>query len=318
MRWIWIFAWLSLTAAALAADEVAPGVALVSGGAYVLSEQPDGNSVLFDAPGGVIVFDTGRHAAHTRKVLDQAAAMGQPVVAVINSHWHLDHVGGNPTIRRAFPAVHIFASAAIKGARAGFLAKYRQDLFAEIAKLSDPVQKDGLLAEIAIVDAGPALEPDVVIEASGPRTIAGRTLDIHLERNAVTAGDVWLFDPKTRVLLAGDLVTLPAPFLDTACPRRWSAALAQLERATFTTLIPGHGPPLSRTQFAAYRTAYDRLLACAASKASNDACGAGWVRDAGALVPETDQKAAKALIGYYMEASLRAAPEQLAKLCGAP
>ena len=46
-----------------------------------------------------------------------------------------------------------------------------------------------------------------------------------LEARAVTAGDVWLFDPATRVLAAGDLVTLPAPFLDTACPERWKAAL---------------------------------------------------------------------------------------------
>jgi len=318
MRRLCVLAWLALATPAFAAEEVVPGVMLVSGGHYVLGEQPDGNSVLFKAPDGAIVFDTGRHAAHTQAVIDAAAAMGPRVAAVINSHWHLDHVGGNPMIRQAFPGVRIYASDAIKAARTGFLATYRQDLESEIAKVADPAQKDTMRAEIARIDAGKALEPDDVITASGPRAVAGRTLDINLERNAVTAGDVWVFDPETRVLIAGDLVTLPAPFFDTACPQRWGEALKRLDRADFSTLIPGHGPALSRAQFAAYRTAFDKLLRCAGSTASNDACTTGWLQDAGALVPETEQKTAKALIGYYMDASLRAPKEKLSKLCGAP
>jgi len=67
--------------------------------------------------------------------------------------------------------------------------------------------------------------PDVSVQASGEQTLAGRRLFVELEKDAVTAGDAWLRDIGARVLASGDLVTLPMPFLDTACAPRWSAAL---------------------------------------------------------------------------------------------
>src|SRR3569833_516837 len=121
---------------------------------------------------------------------------------------------------------------------------------------------------------------NVRIDSSGAHVIAGRRLDIHLERYAVTAGDVWVFDPNTHVLAAGDLVTLPVPFLDTACPQGWKVALTNLSHSQFTLLIPGHGPPMRREGFATYQRAFNNLLACAASPdKSGEACVESWVRD---------------------------------------
>src|SRR4051794_10375581 len=64
-------------------------------GAFVPGRQPDGNSVVLEGKTGLIVVDTGRHVAHTQAVIDLARAQGKPIAAVINTHWHLDHVGGN-------------------------------------------------------------------------------------------------------------------------------------------------------------------------------------------------------------------------------
>ena len=108
-----------------AAVEVAPGVWLLPGG-FAPGAQPDGNTVLFSAPGGLVVVDTGRHAAHADAVLALARAAGAPIAAVVNTHWHLDHVGGNPRLRAAYPALRVHASRAIEGARTGFLAAYRR------------------------------------------------------------------------------------------------------------------------------------------------------------------------------------------------
>ena len=61
-------------------------------------------------------MDTGRHAEHTQRILDYAKTAGLPIKPVVNSHWHLDHVGGNPRVRAAYPAVQVYASAAIEEA----------------------------------------------------------------------------------------------------------------------------------------------------------------------------------------------------------
>src|SRR5205085_9367192 len=117
------------------------------------------------------------------------------------------------------------------------------------------------------------------------RVIAGRKLFVHLESHAVTAGDVWVLDPTTDVLAAGDLVTLPVPFLDTACPEGWKAALDNLSHAGFKILVPGHGAPMQRDAFETYRHAYGNLLTCAAAreKASGE-CADGWAREARTLI----------------------------------
>jgi len=79
--------------AALAGEPVAPDVALLQG-AFVAGQQPDGNTLLLRGRDGVVVFDTGRHVTHVQRIIDAARGARLPVVAIVNSHWHLDHVSG--------------------------------------------------------------------------------------------------------------------------------------------------------------------------------------------------------------------------------
>ena len=162
-----------------------------------------------------------------------------PIRAVINSHWHLDHIGGNLLVRRRFPGVRIYASSALADARKGFLASYRKQLEEMISTTTDAEAQQPWRAEVGIIDSGDALAPDEVITRSETRVIAGRKLMIGLESRAVTAGDVWVFDPASRFLVSGDLVTLPVPFLDTACPARWKDSLDHLAAVDFKTADPG-------------------------------------------------------------------------------
>lgn len=283
---------------------LAPGVNLIPG-RFVPGVQPDGNTVVFNAPKGLIVFDTGRHPEHTQAIVDFAKESHAPVEAIINSHWHLDHIGGNPMLRAAFPKTAVYASAALADAQKGFLANYRKDLEGAIAQTPDPEKQKPWRAEIAIIDSGKALGPDHVVSSSGTQKIAGRKLDLELESNAVTAGDVWLFDPATRVLASGDLVTLPVPFLDTACPSRWKAALDHVAKYDFDVLVPGHGAPMHRKEFEQYRTAYGNLLACAASDKTKEQCIDGWMADAGSLIADEKPKFVRGLLDYYIDTPLR-------------
>jgi glyoxylase-like metal-dependent hydrolase (beta-lactamase superfamily II) len=282
------------------------GDAVLLPGAYVLGLQPDGNSVVFSAPQGLVVFDTGRHPAHAQALLDVAVRAQRPVAAVVNSHWHLDHVGGNPRLRAAHPVLRVYASNAIEAAMGDFLRTYRGQLQGAIAGAKGADERARYEAEVALIDQGKALYPDERITAAGLRTIAGREFFVGYEADAVTAGDVWLLDRGERLLVAGDLVTLPAPFLDTACPLRWQAALGRIEAQPFDRLVPGHGPVLDRAGVVRYRTAFDNLLQCAASSADAATCQAGWRRDAAAwLQTDADRKAADALTGYYLSQVLR-------------
>jgi glyoxylase-like metal-dependent hydrolase (beta-lactamase superfamily II) len=155
----------------------------------------------------------------------------------------------------------VHASDAIDEALTGFLAASAKD---SAQYLTDPgvpeSMREDVRADLATIRNGATLRPDVVVARSGSTAIGGRRLDLHLARDAATAGDVWLYDEATRVAVLGDLVTLPAPFLDTACPAGWIAALAELGATPFEVAIPGHGPPLSRAQVERYRDAFAAFL----------------------------------------------------------
>jgi len=296
-----------------AGTSIAPGVDLIRG-RFVPNEQPDGNSVLFRAPGGFVVVDTGRHPEHAQAIVDFAKARKTEIAIVVNTHWHLDHVGGNPIVRRAYPGVHVYASGAILDALNGFLADYRAQLQSMIAKTKDPAAQRPWRAEVALIDAGPELRPDVKIEATRDHLLRGRKLRIGYAPNAVTAGDLWVFDPSTHVLAAGDLVTLPVPLLDTACPAGWQKALGEIAALDFEKLVPGHGEPMTRKGFETYRSAFDGFLACADSKRAASECSDGWQRDAAPLLQAEDPKFVRTLLGYYVDL-LRKDPARVARLC---
>ena len=306
--------------AALAGEPVAPDVALLQG-AFVAGQQPDGNTLLLRGRDGVVVFDTGRHVTHVQRIIDAARAARLPVVAIVNSHWHLDHVSGNAVLRDAYPQAQVYASNAIAGAMRGFLADYRQQLQAMLDKVpAESGDAAGWREEIARIDGGAKLFPTIPVMASRPLTLAGRPVQLGLETNAVSGGDVWMLDRQTGVLAAGDLVTLPAPLLDTACADGWREALGRLDAVGFTTLVPGHGAPMDHAGFKRYRVAFDNLLTCAAGTATSDTCRAHWLRDAGALIAPDDAALADSLLDYYIGQVLRAPQARRLKYChaGAP
>ena len=149
--------------------------------------------------------------------------------------------------------------------------------------------------------------PMSALRAAGTRTIAGHTFRVGLESHAVTAGDVWLHDPATRVLASGDLVTLPAPFLDTACPEAWRAEFKAILATPFTQLIPGHGRPMTRKDVETYRDGFGALLDCAKGSAAPAVCAAQWATAAAPLLDGStgDVAQAEAYARYYVESVLR-------------
>jgi len=275
-------------------------------GTFEEGRQPDGNSIILDAPKGLIVIDTGRHKAQQDKILAAAKARGKPIAAIINSHWHLDHTGGNQEIRAAYPNAKIVASNAVVGALSGFLKDSRKGAEDYLAhEKVDAAQEAEIRGDFAAMDDRADLIPTDPVTKSERRVIAGRPLDIHLAPYAATEGDVWVYDPRSKTVFAGDLVVAYVPFLDTACVEGWARAIHEINAVPFTTLVPGHGKPMNRAAFTQWRTAFHKLIDCADSKASKDACIAGWKRDAAPFVAEIAPRKIDGLLGYYLDQRLR-------------
>jgi glyoxylase-like metal-dependent hydrolase (beta-lactamase superfamily II) len=284
-------------------------------GSFEPGRGPDGNSVFLDAPAGLILIDTGRHPAHQEKLLAYARARGKPIAAIVNTHWHLDHSGGNAEVRAAYPQAELYASKAVDGALTGFFPQSRKAAEEFLASgKADPEQAAEIRRDFAAMDDVASLAATRPVTRSGEIRIAGRRLQVNLARFAATEGDVWIYDPRSKLLVAGDLVVGPVPFFDTGCPEGWREALTALAETPFTTLIPGHGRPMTKPQFLQWRTAFGNLLDCAVTDRDKAQCVAGWKSDAAAFIPADDRRI-DGMVTYYLETRLRAPYAEREKYC---
>ncbi len=284
--------------------EVAPGTTLIRG-AVAPGRGPDGNTIVLDGPDGLVVVDTGRHTYHSDAILALARARKRPIVAIVNTHWHLDHASGNRRLKAEYPKARVYTTRAIDRAIAdgGFLTRDLDRVRARItAADTPPLMKEEMQIFVATMDARETLRPDMPVETSGPMRLAGRPLDVRVTDNAITDADVWLYDAATKVAVLGDLVTIPVPYFETACPDRWTATLDEVWATPFETAIPGHGRPLTRPLFDAYRTSMKEFVACARSDRPGTECGAGWVSTMTPLIGDDAErrKAVAANIEYYV------------------
>jgi glyoxylase-like metal-dependent hydrolase (beta-lactamase superfamily II) len=292
-----------------------PGWHLVPG-SLEPNRGPDGNSIFLDAPDGLILIDTGRHPEHRDRLLAYARARGRPIAAIVNTHWHLDHSTGNGEIRAAFPAAPLYASEAIDGALAGFLRRSRESAARALAAGEIPeANRAEVRRFFSVMDHPETLRPTRPITRSATMTIAGRRLRVNLARFAATEGDVWIHDSRARLVVAGDLVVAPVPFMDTACADGWRRALDAIAATPFTTLIPGHGAPMSRQGFLAWRAAFNAFVDCGSSSRPRADCIAGWRRDAARFIPAGREAMVEQLAGYYLDSRLRSSPEERRRYC---
>lgn len=267
---------------------------------------PDGNTIIFDAPQGLIVVDTGRHVWQSDAILAFAPAQGRPIAAIVNTHWHLDHASGNVRLKAAFPRARVYTTSAIDRALAdgGFLRRnYERALRQQEAGEGESFEREERQIFIDTMAHADFLRPDVTLRESATLAIAGRTLDVHVTDRAVSDADVWLYDPATRIAVLGDLVTLPAPFFETACPQQWRAELDRVWETPFEHAIPGHGAIMDRAQFDLYRTAFNAFVDCAQGKAEADRCVTIWSEGISSLEPHDVELHADAqrYAAYYVD-----------------
>ncbi|HEX6162286.1 MAG TPA: MBL fold metallo-hydrolase [Vicinamibacterales bacterium] len=283
--------------------ELAPGMFLIRP-VPMPGRGPDGNTVVLDAPDGLIVFDTGRHTTQSDAILAFARERKRPIAAIFNTHWHLDHSSGNGRLKAAYPKARVYTTTAIDKVLApgGFLARNLANTKQMLASTADAVRREEMQIFIDTMAAQHDLKPDVALTRSGSLGVAGRTLDVRVTDKAVSDADVWLFDAPSKVAVIGDLVTVPVPYFETACPDRWQASLDEVWATPFETAIPGHGQPMTRTQFDVYRQSFGAFVSCVRSDAAPAQCAAGWADGVKTLIGSDParHKAVAANAEYYV------------------
>ena len=210
--------------------QIADGIWLLEGSTDNFDKRNGANIVntaFIVTEAGVVVIDSGPSRAYgeaQRQAITEAT--GQPVIRVLLTHHHPDHVLGN----QAYADVPI---AALPGTTQ--LLREQGDAMAEnmYRMVGD------WMRGTEVVLPGEPLQ-DGLLE------IGGRRLQL-LALRGHSGADLAVFDEATGVLLASDLLfyqralTTPnSPGLDI-----WLADLDTLEALPWKLLVPGHGPVAS-------------------------------------------------------------------------
>lgn len=178
-------------------------------------------------PDGVVVIDALGSPAMARRLQQTIAAITpKPVIAVILTHYHADHIYGAQVFQAS--GAKIIAHTGARAYMASDTARLR--LKASI--------DDGL------TEAGTALvEPDTWLDAGTSFTFGGVRFDVLHVGPAHTPEDLAVLIPSLRLLYAGDLVFRGRiPYVGAADSRRWIASLDRLLALQVDTIVPGHGP----------------------------------------------------------------------------
>ncbi len=190
---------------------------------------------------GVLVVDTGptaRYGAALRRAIRSITPL--PVVRVLNTHHHPDHILGNQA----------FADVGIESAEASIAAQVREG----------PAFLDNMYRLVLQWAAGTELHPATRAAVAGPFELGGHRFELHL-LSGHTGADLALLDVTTGVLFAGDLVFHGrAPTMPHADADAWLASLDRLASLPATTLVPGHGDVTRPASVIAATSDYVRWL----------------------------------------------------------
>lgn len=238
-----------------------PLVSLAPGVHYLPSAV---NSVVLEnGDGGALVIDTGLDESHARKLLKALEEAGLVPSAILNTHSHADHHGGNVFILKKYPALEVFAPP--------LEAAIIQNPLLEPLYLFGACPPPELQTKFLLAPASPAQS----IEA-GQHTLGGvevELLDIPghaVQMFAVRVGDVLyaadgLFGPDS-------LQKHPLTFCADSAQQKASAQRLG-ELSGVRTVLPGHGEPTSDLPALAQLNvqAYERTTEAVLAAVSEDA-----------------------------------------------
>ena len=232
MRWMLLMTCLFASLAQaldyhLQPRQIADGVWLLEGSTDNFAVENGGNIVnigFIETADGVVVIDTGpsrRFGEALRQSIEKTT--GKPVVRVLLTHHHPDHVLGNQAFADA-PIAALPETTRLLAEQGDAMAENMYRLVGDWMRGTEVVL--------------PTEEIQEGVLAIGDRRLQLLALRGH------TGADLAILDERTGVLFAGDvlfyqraLTTPNSPGLDV-----WLADLDRLEALPWKQIVPGHGP----------------------------------------------------------------------------
>lgn len=184
---------------------------------------------LVDGTEKAAVIDTGTGFGHLKKVIE---ALTEHPYFVLNTHGHLDHVGGNSDFEEVYISEKDFFMIEPE-----YVSK-EKDRFLAKAKAEPGFYGEGYLKECwnpGTPAPKPLLEHQIF-------DLGGRTLEV-LYTPGHTPGSVVFLDRENRLLFAGDsVVSTPILIFDTysSSVQEFRDGLKRLDQEDFELIFPGH------------------------------------------------------------------------------
>jgi glyoxylase-like metal-dependent hydrolase (beta-lactamase superfamily II) len=191
------------------------------------------NSAIFADRDGITVVDTHSKPSAARALIRQIREeiSDQPIRHVIVTHFHYDHSQGTGAFTELSPRPAIHSTEEN-------LRLLREQGASRAASMRQRTHSPELEAFAREMEDYQPVLPDTVFES---RSRAG-SLELFVPGRGHTGSDICCWDPRSRVLVAADLVVGFVPGMDDGYPLEWPSTLDTLDKTPFEILLSGHGP----------------------------------------------------------------------------
>jgi glyoxylase-like metal-dependent hydrolase (beta-lactamase superfamily II) len=347
------YSWLCfclLSSNCLAADFGKVTSQKVAEGVYLFTTTPygdaglSGNSVAILSDEGVLVFDSNGTPETAATVLAEIRKLTDKSVRyLVNSHWHWDHWGGNQVYLGAFPGLQIIThektrelmltveprwnDKGLKEDLPQFLEGFEKQIAAAKAKGSLPPERikaaeERLAADRNFLAQKQALHktyPNVTFSNSITLMLGGREIQI-LHAQAITTGDTYVYLPKEKILVTGDILLSPYPFaIGGTYPAEWLRTLEKFAALAPAVIIPGHGPAETNTDFlrgniALFQDALEQIKSAKAKGMTVDQTAEALAKQNSELAAKLgikDVETANAFKAYFLDVFVKRAYREL-------
>jgi cyclase len=249
--------------------KIADGVYVIIRKDAVFEGGPQGNTTIIIGDRGVFVVDACFLTGSAEEDIAEIQRLTpKPVRYLLNTHFHIDHNAGNGAYMEVFPALEIIAHSETRKLMDARNPLFAADVASPNGRLSTfilPTMKkelesgkgdDGLPLsaedkarlpirilqeenEIADYRRFKYQPPTLMFDYELTLDIGNREIQVKHWGRGHMPGEVFVYLPRERVLVTGDLLTYPVPYMRMTFPGEWVEVLRAMSRMEAEIIVPG-------------------------------------------------------------------------------